>query len=238
MVFGNLLVLTYDELERVKTKRFPNTITGKNENVTYTYDTCPFGTGRLCARTDESGNDTYDYDAFGNVVAMSHTELGVSYTHQYAYDDGDRIIQATYPSGRIVDYSRDGVRRIEAVDASINGISQSVTGNIQYRADNRMTSCTFGNGLIDERSYDLQGRLTRQLLSNAGGGIVDERTYAYDKNSNILNKTTTPQRSDYGYDALDRLIADNIDNRRPGLRLRSQRQPSEPVQDGRGQRSL
>ena len=35
---GITAVLTYDELERVVTKTYPNTIVGKTENVTYTYD--------------------------------------------------------------------------------------------------------------------------------------------------------------------------------------------------------
>ncbi|TDJ64296.1 MAG: hypothetical protein E2O36_01975 [Proteobacteria bacterium] len=37
---GITAVMTYDELERVSTKAYPNTIAGKVEDVTYTYDVC------------------------------------------------------------------------------------------------------------------------------------------------------------------------------------------------------
>ena len=69
-----------------------------------------------------------------------------------------------------------------------------------------MTQCTFGNGLIDTRGYDLQGRLLNQSLD-----AIDNRTYTYDKNSNILSRQTTPQASLYSYDELNRLIGDQMD---------------------------
>ncbi|MGH8547705.1 MAG: hypothetical protein ACRERU_03730 [Methylococcales bacterium] len=69
-----------------------------------------------------------------------------------------------------------------------------------------MTGWTFGNGLIDERNYDLQGQLTEQRLNTGTGSIINRRTYQYDKNSNMLSRDTTPQNSLYRYNALDRLI--------------------------------
>ncbi len=96
-----MATLDYDELERLVSKTYPNTLPGKIENVSYTYDTCSFGLGHLCARVDESGSNSYSYDAFGNLTAMDFTEIaGVTYSMSYVYDDGDHIIQSTYPSGR------------------------------------------------------------------------------------------------------------------------------------------
>ena len=198
---------TYDELERVSQKLFPASAT---ENVTYTYDNCLLGTGYLCRVDDESGNYNYQYDAFGNVVQMEKTELGQTYTTQYQYDDGDNISQMTYPTGRILTIQRDGIRRIQAMDATVNGSQQSIVSNIQYRSDHQMTQCTFGNGTVDARSYDMQGRLTAQLLAD-GPTDIDERVYSYDRNSNMLSRTTTPQNSQYQYDKLDRITHDQID---------------------------
>jgi len=203
---GITVTFTYDDLERPLTKTYPNSIASKTEDVTYVYDNCPFGLGRICQRTDESGTWSYEYDAFGNIVKETKVELGVSYVTEYQYDDGDRITQITYPTGRIVDYSRDGIRRVEAISADINGVSQEIVSGIEYRGDNKMTQCTFGNGLVDDRSYDLQGRLLTQTL-----GSIDTRNYSYDKNSNMLSRTTTPQNSVYSYDALDRVIGDQMD---------------------------
>ena len=209
---GITAVLTYDELERVVTKTYPNTIVGKTENVTYTYDSCAFGLGYLCGRSDESGSYTYSYDGFGNVLSMGFTERdGTLYTTGYGYDDGDNVVQLTYPSGRVVDIVRDGVRRVSGIDTTLNGGPQSVLSAMSYRGDNQLLQCTYGNGLIDTRTYDLQGRLTHQVLKDALDVVIDERTYAHDKNSNILSIDTNVEDKAYGYDALDRLTSDTLD---------------------------
>ena len=203
--------MTYDDLERAATKTYPNTFAGKDESVTYIYDNCPFGLGSLCARTDESGRHDYDYDAFGNLTAMDFTETaGVVYTTAYVYDDGDNVVRTTLPSGRVIDVRRDGGRRIEAIDTTVNGLPQPVIAEIAYRGDNQITQCTFGNTLTDRRTYDLQGRLTHQILQTPANVIIDERTYTHDKNSNLLAIDTNYENNTYTYDPLDRLTTDTI----------------------------
>ena len=134
-----------------------------------------FGLGYLCGRSDESGSYTYSYDGFGNVLSMGFTERdGTLYTTGYGYDDGDNVVQLTYPSGRVVDISRDGVRRVAAIDTTLNGGSQSVLSAMSYRGDNQLLQCTYGNGLVDTRTYDLQGRLTHQVLKDALDVVIDE----------------------------------------------------------------
>ena len=212
---GIVVNMTYDELERVETKAFPNTIANKIEDVTYVYDNCAFGLGYLCAMNDESGSYTYSYDVFGNPVSMGFTEIaGVEYIMSYVYDNGDRITQSTYPNGRIVNYSRDGVRRINRIQTNVAGQSINLIDNVTYRGDNQMLSYGFGNGLTDTRSYDLQGRLTSQNLTGAGG-IIDSRNYSYDLNNNILAIDTNIEDNVYGYDALDRIIEDTINTNSP-----------------------
>ena len=210
---GITATMTYDALERVATKTYPRLrLPAKNEDVVYTYDACPFGLGRLCARDDESGAYDYTYDAFGNATTMNFTEReGTPYSMGYVYDEGDNVIQTTLPSGRVLDYSRDGVRRVAAIDTTLNGLPQPIVGAIRYRGDNQMTAATYGNGLTDTRSYDLQGRLTHQRLETPAAVPVDERTYHYDANSNILAINTNVENNAYRYDRLDRIVGDAID---------------------------
>ena len=202
------MTMTYDELERLVTKTLPD-IVGKDESVTYTYDTCTLGIGRLCTRSDDSGDYAFTYDAFGNIVSMSKTELGVTYVQQYQYDDGDNVTQMTLPSGRVVDITRDGVRRVSAIDTALNGSAQNVLNNIEYRADNQITRRVFGNGVADDRQYDLQGRLQAQQLT--GSTQIDTRDYTFDKNSNIVSILGNAENNTYTYDALDRVTSDTID---------------------------
>ena len=112
----------------------------------------------------------------------------------------------TLPSGRVVSYERDGLQRLQTIRTTVNGQSVTLVDHIQYRADNRMTQCTFGNGLVDDRDYDLQGRLLTQTLS--GAGVVDQRSYEYDLNGNVRLRNTTPQDYNNDYDTRDRLITD------------------------------
>jgi len=212
---GIVVNMSYDALERVSTKIFPNTIANKIEDVTYVYDNCAFGLGYLCAMNDESGSTAYAYDTFGNVVTKSFTEIaGVEYTTGYAYDNGDNMIQSTYPSGRVVNYGRDSVRRITQIQTTVAGQAVNLIDNVTYRGDNQMLTCDYGNGLSDSRAYDLQGRLVSQQLTGSAG-TLDSRNYSYDLNSNITNIDTNLEDNTYGYDALDRIIQDSINANSP-----------------------
>ena len=95
---------TYDALNRLLSINYGSSV----ENVTYTYDShtgCTFGLGRLCAVVDESGGTAYAYDAFGNRLVETHTELGITYNTFYTYDAGNgcRRLQplAAVPSRRL-----------------------------------------------------------------------------------------------------------------------------------------
>ena len=173
---GNLTTLTdarnitvnynYDALGRVAGIDYPGTI----EDVSFTYDNaagCTNGIGRLCGMSDESGITNYAYDGFGNVASQNKTELGITYTTGYSYDAGDNVTSMTYPGGRVVTMDRDLINRIETITTTVNGTQQTLVSDVQYRADNLKTAQTFGNGITESRSHDLQGRLVEQG-SNVG----------------------------------------------------------------------
>jgi RHS repeat-associated protein len=126
-----------------------------------------------------------------------------------AYQDINNLVGQTLPSGRVIVMERDGVRRLSQIRAEVDGVEQALISSMTYRGDNQMLSSTFGNGVQDIRQYDLQGRLTNQMLQ--GTVTLDQRSYTYDKNSNITNINATDQTSAYGYDPLDRVTSDQID---------------------------
>ncbi len=58
----------------------------------------------------------------------------------------------TYPSGRVVAYSRDAIGRISDVTMGYQGgAALPIVSNRTYRADGRLTSLTLGNGLLEDR---------------------------------------------------------------------------------------
>ena len=113
-----------DTAGRMTGKTFPMAAA---ENVTYSYNSTAggnFGVGRLMSLTDESGSTAFVYDQRGNVLTETRTIAGQVYTVGYLHDLADRVIEITYPSGRIVTYIRDvsgtseGPGRIEACHRS------------------------------------------------------------------------------------------------------------------------
>ena len=193
---------SYDALNRVVTASYPTA----SENITYTYDIgtgCTYGIGKLCNLTDASGSTRYGYDAFGNLTMQVHTELNIAYTTAYTYDAGDRLLSITYPGGRVVNYTRDAIGRISAIATTLNGATTTITSARSYSADGALNTQTWGNGKVETRTYDLQGRLTQLKVG------TDTRSYTYDANGNVTQKVSTPETGNYTYDVLDRLTADN-----------------------------
>jgi len=198
----------YDALNRLTAVNYPTS----TEDITYTYDTgCSNGTGRLCQVQDDSGTETYDYDAWGNVTQSQKQETGRSgavlgtYTTGYQYDAANRVTQVTYPSGRTVTINRDAIGRLIGMNTEHNGATSNLINTRSYRADGVWTEQTYGNGLVQSKTYDLQSRLTNHVAGSY------QRDYNYDANGNILS-ADAPDNSvdrDYAYDVLDRLTQDN-----------------------------
>ena len=194
---------TYDAANRMTKATYPDAAL----TVTYTYDTgtgCTNGVGRLCQVTDQSGTTNYGYDAYGNVTEHKKTELGVTYSTKYSYDNADRILTITYPDTRVVTYTRDILGRITQVSYTVNGTPTILTQARTYRADGLLATQTVGSGLTESKTYDQQGRLTTWTL----GG--ETRTFTYDANSNVATRTTPSESRTYVHDPEDRLTEDRI----------------------------
>ena len=105
---GVVTLYTYDTLERLIDVTYP---ASAQENITYTYDTCLNGIGRLCQIIDQSGTTDYTYDHWGNVITQTRTVAsGQTFTTTYQYDAGNQLISQTLPTNRQVDLTRDTLR--------------------------------------------------------------------------------------------------------------------------------
>jgi len=174
------------------------------------WDACTNGVGRLCRVDDDSGTQEFEYDGFGNVVRVTRTELGIDYVTEYEYDLENRITAIVYPSGRRVEYDRDTLGRVTEIRSEVSGKMQSVLTNITYRADGQMLSGEYGNGLVELRDYDLQGRLVGRELIDFAGFLIDERAWSYDPAGNVIERTDASAAQTFSYDALDRLVGQDI----------------------------
>lgn len=200
---GVEVLYTYDALNRVTQVDYP----GPEEDVEFQYDTatspdsCSFGVGRLCVRTDSSGVTRYTYDVFGNLVGVERDILGHTYTTAYGYDSEDRVVSMTYPSGRVVDITRDALGRLSALSTTVDGEVTDVISDRSYLGDGLVDYQTYGNDLAETRTFDLQGRIRVQRVSTE-----IYRDYSYDANGNILSVVDGDGARTYTYDVLDRVL--------------------------------
>ena len=209
---GVVTTLTYDAAGRLVQQAYPADPT---QNVTYFYDDTSNGNkgiGRLTGITDASGALSRYYDALGRVIAETRMIGGKAYSVSYSYNAADRLTSITYPSGRIVNYSRDALGRVAAITTqqSASATPQSVASAIGWSPmSRRLTALTHGNGLTTARGYDGDGRLV-SLRLNDGTNRVADLSYAYGDGMNLtaVNDNVAAANSvSLAYDAAQRLAA-------------------------------
>lgn len=193
---------TYDALNRLLTVVYPAETA---LNATLSYDlSSGCGTpykGHLCRVVDNTGTTNYQYDSLGRVTNVSETRGALTFTQAYTYDLAGNIATITMPSGRVVTYTRNANGLVSNVAAPINGSATNLASSITYLPFGPQNAMTYGNAKTFSATYDTDYNPTNRTVS---GGLYNW-TYTTDKNSNITQAGTTT----YGYDALDRINAEN-----------------------------
>jgi YD repeat-containing protein len=62
-----------------------------------------------------SGLTSWLYDERGNILCETRVIQAKAYTTACTYDTGDNLTQMTYPSGRIVSFSRNALGQISGI---------------------------------------------------------------------------------------------------------------------------
>jgi len=154
--------------------------------------------------SDAEGSTTYEYDERGNLSKTTRNTNSQPYATQYVYDLNDRLLQLTYPSGRVVDYTRNTLGQVTQVTTTPNGGSPQIIANgMTYLPFGALENMSWGNGLSLNQTYDSDYRLTSQVL-----GAVYDRIYGYDVVNNIksiTDNTASAKNQAFNYDVLDRL---------------------------------
>ncbi|WP_198300909.1 RHS repeat-associated core domain-containing protein [Cellvibrio sp. PSBB006] len=201
---------TYDALNRLTGIDYPASPT---ENITYTYDETTngnHGIGHLTGVSNAAGTTQYTYNPQGLITAKQVTLNNQTSTTAYTYDAVGQLTGITYPSGRIVTYTRDTAGRISGMTtrASSGATEYTLLSNLQYLPFGPANAYTYGNGLTLNHDYDQDYRL--QGIEVSGINPVLERDYSYDPVNNITaiaNPLHTVKNQSFGYDALNRLTS-------------------------------
>lgn len=194
---GVTVTYSYDAANRLTQIIYPSAA----ENTTYTYDSCR--AGKLCQVVDASGTHAYQYDGLGRqsqeVWTASAALGGHAFTTSYSWTAFDQPLTITSQSGRVVSYSYDSIGRVAGVSSG----TQTVVSGRTYRPDGNLVAQTFGNGIVENRTYDSAGRLATWQI-----GSIETRTYGRDLNGNITSISVGGVSKTYGYDAIDRLVSE------------------------------
>ena len=197
---------TYDQLNRL------SQISYLDETVTYTYDTCTNGVGRLCSIADGSGTTSYTYDLWGRVTGKSQTVGTLTQSMGYAYNSSGQLATVTTPSGRQVVYTYSNNR---PVSITLGGVT--VLSSVVYEPFGPNGGWTWGNSTqsvpnTHTRVFDKDFRITRVTsdLPVTGTQPHFDRQFSWDDQSRITSLTdlaNSALSATYGYDALDRLTS-------------------------------
>jgi RHS repeat-associated protein len=202
---------TFDALDRPLTTTYP---ADTAENVAYTYDQTgtgfAFGIGRLTSVTDTAGSLTRQYEERGNLTNETRVNGKTTVATSYTYDAASRVASMTYPDGTLVTYNHDAAGYVSSVTAQVPGASSATTvATLSHLPFGPMSGMTYGNGVVETRTYDSDYRATNitDVLSGATGQNL---TYVYDNANNVKSITdaVNPANSQtLGYDVIDRLTS-------------------------------
>lgn len=213
---GNLLTSTnadgitvtreYDELSRLRTTTYPDS----DLNVANSYDSdqVTFGIGRRTGVADQLGTTTFEYERRGLLVSEERTINDWTYVTGYGYDANGNILGIKYPASNtaaregVVNYEYDDADRVSRVTTDLSDQTATVANDFHYEPFGPRSELTFGNTLVDTRSFDSRYQLGTWTLGN-----LLSYTHQFDRDGNLTTLADNLGSDDrtFGYDEIHRL---------------------------------
>ena len=196
---ATLIAYTYDLLNRRKTA------SSGGQTMTWTYDSCSYGVGKLCGVLDSSGTINYSYKPWGQLAQQASDIGGATYTVLWNYDNNQRLTELTYPSGVKVTYGYDRSSRVTSVNAIVAGITRSVASAFSYYPFGPRNTFTYGNTIVRGTTYDLDYR--QRTAAATGVQNLSFDYYATDEVKTIADSLNASLTQVFSYDGAGRLAS-------------------------------
>jgi RHS repeat-associated protein len=199
---------TYDALDRLLTRAYPADST---LNVSLTWDQTTghgTGTGNLTSVTDQAGSLALSYDQRNLLTSNARTISSNTYTTGYTFQSAGLLASITYASsGWVVKYGRDSAGQVTSVtDTQPGHGATNLATSITHMPFGPVSGLTYGNGVTDTRTYDLDYRMT--AVKDAGSSNIQYLSFGYNAANNVTSITdnvTSANNQTLTYDAVDRL---------------------------------
>lgn len=188
---GNLVsTLAYDRVGRLINTEYGDSTSA----VERTYDNL----SNLLLISNGSAETSYQYDKNNNLLEQKSTIGDNEYLTKFEYDQNDYLERIIYPSGRTIDYQRDGLGRPISAKPFVTSVAYHPSGEI--------SEMLFSNGQKTIITIDKLQR-TKTLMVKKLSEIANQ-WYEYDERSNLIkiddNINSTRDKS-LTYDGLNRL---------------------------------
>ncbi|MFI3157234.1 MAG: hypothetical protein QX199_13855 [Methylococcaceae bacterium] len=195
---GKTASYNYDSLNRI------SQIAYDDQTVNYNWDNCINGINRLCSLSNNSSSTSYNYDSHGRITGKTQSAGASPLTVSHTYNASGQRIGNLSPGAQSIEYQWTG-QHITAITR--NG--QPVISQITYEPDGQINGWTWGNNQLNERFYDLAGRIAIVSMGvDAQTQLADSRYYGYDAAGRLIDEIddTDPNLNQrHEYDPLDRL---------------------------------
>lgn len=202
---GAAVDYTYDEMNRlVNIAAYGAGFT--LENIAFKFgkvaSDCPYGIGRLCSLTDNSGSTSYEYNIFSNITKQTSVINSVSFSISYTYDAFGRKYTETYPNGVVLRYIYNLNNKVNKIEANIGGVWSTIIADTTAINPNNVT-LQFGNGLYRTTMYTSDG-----LTASISTPGIQQLTYSHNNAAEIIGVTNginSGATQSFGYDEASRL---------------------------------
>lgn len=202
---GNVTELTYDELNRLSTKKIAE------GTITYKYYYNP---NTHCSNNNPSQIINYNgivrnykYDALQRLerVTQTGTSDGLTHTTDYSYNSNSALLSTKYPSGVIVENTYDDNGYIIEKIASGTGLTEPVVLYTKPVTDGRgrYTAYDLGNGKTTFNTYH------KDFPAGTQTDGLQNLSYDFEFSTGNLKKRQdvhTGQGEEFNYDELNRLL--------------------------------
>ncbi|MEV0809801.1 RHS repeat-associated core domain-containing protein [Micromonospora sp. NPDC050200] len=150
--------------------------------------------GRPIEASSGTGVNAYGYDDRGNLLSTA----GPGGSATFRYDgDGNQTSRADAAGAATFGYTK---ARLSSVTDAVTGTTQQVT----YDSGGMLRTIGYGAGRTRTYTYDAQGQVSGDTLTNAAGTTVAATTYRYDE-AGRLSAETRDRETTYTYDYAGRL---------------------------------
>jgi RHS repeat-associated protein len=127
--------------------------------------------GHRTAMVDQSGTTLWNYESRGLPVGVKKSIDGIDVEMKHEFDGQGRLTRTTYlePSYHAVAYSYNDEGMVSvAMQGAPVAAWQQIAFGAQYDASRRLRALNFGNGTIENNTFDLSNRLVQRRVFSKG----------------------------------------------------------------------